>query len=61
MSRLTVLPVTKAMRPAMYWQMPPRNIMLLIMILGASTPRLPVPAKNTSKILVAKEKRPSGA
>ena len=61
MSRLTALPVTKAIVPAMYWQMPPKNIMLLIIILGASTPWPPIPAKNTRKILVAKERRPSGA
>ena len=61
MSGLTVSPVTNAMIPAMYWQIPPKNIILVIMILGASTPRVPIPARDTRKILVAKERRPSGA
>ena len=61
MSGLTVLPVTNAIIPAMYWQMPPKNIMLVIMILGALTPRVPIPARDKRKTLVAKERRPSGA
>lgn len=58
---LTVLPVTNSMIPAMYWQMPPKNIMVVMMMLGASTPRVPIPVRDTRKTLVAKERRPSGA
>ena len=59
-SGLTVLPVANSMIPAMYWQMPPKNIMVVIMMLGASTPRVPMPVRDTRKTLVAKERRPSG-
>ena len=58
---LTVLPVKNSMMPAMYWQIPPKNIMVVIMMLGASTPRVPIPVSDTRKTLVAKESRPSGA
>ena len=56
-----MLPVTNSMIPAMYWQMPPKNIMVVMMMLGASTPRVPMPVRDTRKTLVAKERRPRGA
>jgi hypothetical protein len=49
------------MMPAMYWQTPPKNIMVVMMMLGASTPRVPMPVIDTRKTLVAKASRPSGA
>ena len=58
---LTVLPVTNSMMPEMYWQTPPKNIMVVMMMLGASTPRVPIPVRETRKTLVAKERRPRGA
>ena len=57
----TVFPRQNSMMPAMYWQMPPKNIIVVIMMLGASTPRVPRPVKEIRKTLVAKESRPSGA
>lgn len=60
-SGLTVLPATNSMIPAMYWHMPPKNIIVVIIMLGASTPRVPIPVRDTRKTLVAKERRPSGA
>ena len=49
------------MMPAMYWQMPPRNIKVVMMMLGASTPRVPMPVREKRRIQVANERRPSGA
>lgn len=58
---LTVLPAMNSMIPEIYWQMPPKKIIVPMITFGVVTPAGLTPNSETRKMLVPKARRPSGA